>query len=456
MSPPGAGLSSAGRLWEAASAFSRIVAKLVLLATLFGPILPAQDAFPLREVEFEGNQNFAEEDLLAVTGLELGERVRKSDFDLAMRRLSEAGVFESLSYRFGPKADGYKLTVVVQEVPELFPVRLVGFDESEAVLAALLKQSLPLYAGLVPGGGPMVRMIVNTLQVRWREQGGNEEVVADIAPSGDGGFEMVIGPERQTSNIAFTRFHNTGEINALELQRIFNHSAIGEPYSEARFKELLHYNARPVFTERGFMGVAFCPCQAQPDPDTEGLLVDVQVEPGEAYLFGDVIWPEPLPIAPETFRKVNRIGSGQVANMKAAYDTMAGISEGAKRHGYMKAQATFEERVDHDQRRVHLEIEIALGKQYVFSRLIVSGLDILSEPAVRKRWGMNQGDPFDVRYPAYFLDRVKADAMFENLKRTSWNLDVDEVSGRVDVTLVFSGMEETPEARHTGEIASPF
>ena len=456
MRPDGAGLSSGGSLWGAASAVSGIAAKLVLLATVCGPILLAQDAFPLRAVEFEGNRNFAEEDLLAVTGLELGERVRKSDFDLALRRLSDAGVFERLSYRFGPEADGYKLTIVMQEVPELFPVRFAGFEESEAVLAALLKQSLPLYGGLVPGGGPMVRMIVNTLQARWREQGGKEEVVADITPSGDGGFEMVIGPERQTSTIAFTRFHDTGEINALELQRIFNHSAIGEPYSEARLKELLHYNARPVFTERGYMGVAFCPCQAQPDPDTEGLLVDVQVEPGEIYLFGDVIWPEPLPIAPETLRKVNRIGSGQVTNMKAAYDTMAGISEGAKRHGYMKAQATFDERVDHEQRRVHLEIDIALGKQYVFSRLIVSGLDILSEPAVRKRWGMNQGDPFDVRYPAYFLDRVKADAMFENLKRTSWNLDVDEASGRVDVTLVFSGMEDTPESRHTGEVASPF
>ncbi len=432
------------------------VANLMVLASMCAAVLLAQDAFPLREIEFEGNRNFASEDLLAVTGLELGKHVQKKDFDLAMRRLSDAGVFEGLSYRFGPHGDGYKLTIVLQEVVELFPVRFEGFEESEATLSALLKQRLPLYAGLVPGGGPMVRMIVNTLQARWGEQGGQEEIVASILPSGDGGFEMVIAPERQTTTIAFTRFHDTGEINALELQRIFNHSAIGEPYSEARLKELLHYNARPVFTERGYIGVTFCPCKAQPDPDSEGLLVDVRVEPGEVYLFGEVVWPEPLPIAPESLRKVNQIGSGQVANMKAAYDTMAGISEGAKRHGYMKAQATFDESVDHEQRRVHLEIDIALGKQYVFSRLIVSGLDILSEPAVRKRWGMEPGDPFDVRYPAYFLDRVKADAMFENLKRTSWNIDIDEVSGRVDVTLVFSGMADTPEKTHEGEIAPPF
>ena len=313
-----------------------VFAALLLLVSAWSPPLLAEDAFPLRAVEFEGSRNFSEEDLVAVTELELGQSVRKRDFDRAMRRLNEAGVFESMSYRYGPQGDGYKLTIVLRELPELFPVRFDGFDESDEILADLLRDRLPLYAGLVPGGGPMVRMVVNTLQAWWGKRGGEEEVVADIVPSGGGGFEMVIGPERETSNIAFTRFHGTGEINALELQRIFNQSAIGEPYSDARLKELLHYNARPVFTERGYMGVTFCPCEAQSDPDSQGLLLDVQVEPGEVYLFGDVIWPEPMPVAPETLRKVNRIGSGQVANMKAAYETMAGISEGAKRLGYMR------------------------------------------------------------------------------------------------------------------------
>ena len=291
-----------------------------LLAFACVSALFAEDAFPLRGIEFEGSRNFSDEDLAAVTGLELGQPVRKRDFDLAMRRLNEAGVFESMSYRYGPQGDGYKLTIALQELPELFPVRFDGFDAPDETLAGLLRDSLPLYVGLVPGGGPMVRMIVNTLQA-WRgERGGEEDVVANIAPSGDGGFEMVIGPERETSNIAFTRFRGTGQINALELQRIFNQSAIGEPYSDARLKELLHYNARPVFTEQGYMGVTFCPCEIQQDPNSQGLLVDVQVEPGEVYLFGDVIWPEPLPVAPESLRKVNRIGGPPEDQLRERHD----------------------------------------------------------------------------------------------------------------------------------------
>ncbi len=414
-----------------------ILAAVVILA---GDGLSAQPAFPLRAVAFEGNANFSSDDLTAVCGLEIGQAVQKPDFDRALRKLSETGLFESLRYRFEPLDGGYRLTVSVQELAELYPVRFQGLGVPAADLAQFLRGRLPLYAGLVPGGGAVVRMMVNALQVWWREQGGEGEIVADLVPASEGGFDMLVGPQRETSNIAFATFRNTGDVDTLELQRAFNKAAVGEPYSEARLLELLQHNARRLYTERGYMNVQFCPCDARPDPDSAGVLVEIEVQQGEVYRFGDVRWPEPLPIDGDSLAKVNQIGSGQVANMKAAYDTMAAISEGMKRQGYMKAHARFDERIDQAERLVHLDIEIRPGKQYVFSRLAVQGLDILSEPAVRKRWGMQPGQPFDIRYPAYFLDRVKADAMFECLGQTSWSIDVDEAAGRVDVTLVFSGV----------------
>lgn len=414
---------------------------LVLVCGL-AAALAAQTAFPLRTISFEGNANFTSDDLTAVTGLEIGQPVQKSDFDRALRKLNETGLFEALRYRFEPLDGGYRLVVTVQELPELYPVRFEGFDERSTEVATLLGAKLPLYVGLVPAGGPMVRMMVNALQAWWKVQGGEEEIVADLVPTAGGEFEMLVGPERETSNIAFTTFRNTGDVDPLELQRTFNQAAVGETYTEARLLELLHHNARPLFTERGYMNVEFCPCDVSPDPDTAGVLVQVEVRQGEVYLFGELAWPEPLPIDPESLAKVNQIGSGQVVNMRAAYDTMAAIGEGMKRQGYMKAHARFDERIDHDERLVHLDIQISPGQQYLFSRLLVEGLDILSEPAVRKRWGMQPGQAFDVRYPAYFLDRVKADAMFEGLKRTSWSIEIDEDAGRVDVTLFFSGVSE--------------
>ena len=75
---------------------------------------------------------------------------------------------------------------------------------------------------------------------------------------------MLFGPRRETSRIAFVRFSNTGSLSALELQRKFNQAAMGEAYGEARLRELLHHNVRPLYAEAGYMNVKFCPCETRP------------------------------------------------------------------------------------------------------------------------------------------------------------------------------------------------
>ena len=420
---------------------SRLVAKLTLAAVFLVGLGAAEDAFPLRAIEIEGNQHFSSEALVALTRLKLGEPVTKADFNAGLRRLSDAGVFERLEYKFGPLDDGYHVTFVVEEVLELFPVRFDGFEVADEELRELLAENVPLFAEHVPATGSMVAMIGSTLQRWWAEQGNGSKIEGRLVPSGDQQFDMLFGPRRETTNIAFVRFSNSGDISPLELQRKFNQVAMGEAYTDARLKELLHHNVRPLYAELGYMDVKFCPCETEPDPDTEGILVRVVVEQGEVYKVGEVGWPQPMPFDPGLLTKVNRIIAGSTVNMTGAYDTMAAISQGMQRKGYMKAQATIDTDIDHEAKLVNFDIEIMTGSLYTFSRLHVNGLDILSEPAIRKRWGMKVGDAFDIQYPAFFLERIKADAMLENLKTTDWHIDVDETKKTVDVALVFGGNE---------------
>ena len=419
----------------------RHIVLLLLSAVAVAPPVHAEDAFPLRAIEFEGNQHFPNEALVALTGLELGSPVREGDFRTALRHLNNAGVFERLEFKYSPLDGGYRVTFVVEEVLELFPVRFDGFDVPDEEVQQLLAEKVPLFADRLPPTGPMVAMIGNALQNWWKQQGNENKVEGRLVPTGDNEFEMLFGPQQKTMNIAFVRFDNSGDLGALELQRKFNQVAMGETYTEARFKELLHYNVRPLYAEIGYMDVKFCPCETMPDPDTEGLLVQVHVDQGEIYKIGEVAWPQPMPVDPRNLSKVNQIVSGGTVNVTAAYDTMAAITESMKRQGFMKAQATFETDVDHEAKLVDFDIEIMTGPRYSFSRLVVQGLDILSEPAIRKRWGMKVGAPFDIQYPAFFLERVKADAMLENLKTTDWHLNVDEIKNTVEVALVFNGNE---------------
>jgi hypothetical protein len=69
--------------------------------------------------------------------------------------------------------------------------------------------------------------------------------------------------------------------------------------------------------------------------------------------------------------------------------------------------------------------------------LTIQGLDVTTEPAIRKLWSMTEGKPYNAGYPPLFLDRVKEDGYLENLKGSRFTEDVNERAHTVSVTLYF-------------------
>ena len=78
------------------------------------------------------------------------------------------------------------------------------------------------------------------------------------------------------------------------------------------------------------------------------------------------------------------------------------------------------------------------GPQYSMGKLDISGLDIQSEPAIRKVWSLQRGEPFQPDYPESFLSDIRAQGVFENLGKTRAETKIDEKSRTVDVKLYFS------------------
>jgi Outer membrane protein len=94
--------------------------------------------------------------------------------------------------------------------------------------------------------------------------------------------------------------------------------------------------------------------------------------------------------------------------------------------------------IDDQQKTVELTIPVEPGPQYTFGKLTLEGLDIQTEPQVRKLWALKPGKPFDGGYPALFLARLKEDGVFENLGDTKAEIKKDDKTRIVDVTLHFT------------------
>ena len=71
--------------------------------------------------------------------------------------------------------------------------------------------------------------------------------------------------------------------------------------------------------------------------------------------------------------------------------------------------------------------------------LTITGLDLNSEPFIRKMWGLNAGKPYNADYPQHFLDEIKSQGLFDNLKSMRYEEQVDRAKATVGVTLIFVG-----------------
>ena len=95
-------------------------------------------------------------------------------------------------------------------------------------------------------------------------------------------------------------------------------------------------------------------------------------------------------------------------------------------------------------RRSILTVNVNPGPQFTMGKLTIEGLDVETEPHIRKMFGMKRGQPFNVEYPDYFLARLVADQVMDNLGNTRSSITPNPETKTVDVTLMLEG-EKKPE-----------
>ena len=113
----------------------------------------------------------------------------------------------------------------------------------------------------------------------------------------------------------------------------------------------------------------------------------------------------------------------------------------------MQAKTEAVRTVNDAAKTVDLDLRIETGPQFTFRQLNIVGLDIISEPEIRKMWGLKEGKPFNPDYPDHFLERVKEAGIFDGLGETASERKIDPADHAVDVTLTFKGAKVDPEKR---------
>ena len=396
-------------------------------------------AWPIESLSVEGNKNYTAQQILAVTGLKVGQVAGKAEFDAARDRLVATGFFETVGYRFAPSRDskGYAASFQVVEATPLYPVQFEGLPAKPAELSAWLQSKDPLFGPKLPATKEVLdryrRMIQDYLDSKKQE----EKVLAKLTPVGINDFAVVFRTARLLPTIALVKFTGNQVISTTTLQNKTSEVAIGFPYTEGSFRMLLDNAIRPLYDARGRVRVTFPKITTERAIDVNGLVVTVAVDEGPEFKLGEVKFAGNSTSKAAELLKLGKFKTGEAANFEDVAQGVDRIKKRLQRQGYMHVETNIERAINDKTRIVNLTIHIDEGPQYSFGKLTVEGLDLNGEAAVKKLWGLQPGKPFDTEYPDYFLNRVREEGIFENLHKTKAVPKVDDVNHVVDVTLQF-------------------
>ena len=401
--------------------------------------------WPIEKLMVEGNRNYAAGQVLAVAGLKIGQLAGKEEFDAGRDRLVASGAFETVGYKFepGPSGQGYVATFQVTEVEPAYPVRFENLGVPAADLEAMLHAKDPLFSTKkLPSTRPVLDRYVGWLQDYLGSKGNAEKLTARLNPVGTDQFEIVFRPARNYPSVAQVTFEGNKGVDQNTLRNAIAGVAIGQPYTEDRFRELLNTGLRPTYEARGYLRVKFLKVRTEPVKDVEGLHVFVTVDEGDVYQLDKVAIDGPTPVSAPALLKAGEIKTGEVANFDKVNEGLEKMRLVLRRAGFLDAKLTPNRVLDDAKKTVAVGIRIDPGTQFTMGKLTIVGLDINGEFEMKRIWSLKEGRPFNPEYPQAFLNSVREQALFDNLGETKPTVNLNQQDHTADVTLTFGGQKQ--------------
>ncbi len=400
-------------------------------------------AWPIASLKVEGNKIYPADRVLLVAGLKIGQVAGKAEFDAARDKLVASGAFETVGYQFNPSPQGgYNAVFQVTEVEQVFPYHFLDIPAEETALRKYLHQQEPLFDDKIPGTQPVLdRFATHVADYLARGSGKGQAIVAKMAAERVGELAVFIEPSDLPS-VAEVKFTGNKAITTPILQRAISGVGIGAIYTQEHFQQLLDNAIRPIYDAEGRVRVKFPKLETEPAKDVKGLAVKVTVDEGPVYKLRrvDVAGaPDPEALAAEGKFKLK-----ETVNFDEVQISVNRIRDSVRRTGYLDVKVDTERKIDDKNLMVNLVVHLNMGPKYTFGKVEMQGLDLLSEPQIRKMWGIRSGDAFNPEYPDYFLSRIRADGMFDNLGKTKSTTNIDAKTHVVDVTLFFKGDGKGP------------
>ncbi len=402
------------------------------------------ETYVLQSLKAAGLKHYTAQQVLPLLGLRVGQRVRTADIEKARDRLLATGCFEGVGWKYElTPQQAMEITFQVTEPQQFLPWMLDRVPVTRQEFEARVRREFPLMGETLPPSGLLLERLAQQLEKAAAEKGVKEPMAGRVTLVGKDQLTIVFGPKAPPPIIADVRFVNTKALRADYLRKAMVQLAAGTPFFEPNFRFLLENQIRPIYDSVGMLKASWKRITAAPAPGVFGVVVTVEVDEGPVFRL-EKIHVRGTPFSEEEIQEIGQFKAGGTAGMSEIGKGVLRVLDRLKEKGHMKASYKAARRLWEDRQAVELFVDVDPGPVYTMGRLRIQGLDLESEPVIRKLWAIKPGEPYRGGYAAAFVQRVREMDLFDFLSEIKQEERVDEKSRSVDVLLVFVGEKPKP------------
>lgn len=372
----------------------------------------AQISYKLLSIHVKGLQRFTERDVVAASGLRLGQFAGEEEFKQAAQKLGETGLFTQLNYSYKYSTDGCDLELQVTENDHLVPIlfeNFVWFSDDE--LLRLLRDRVPLFEGKVPGAGHLTDQIADALGSILEER----KIAGRVDYLAGGLLDGPIDSYDYKLSMHAIVVRNVDFPGATDAETPLLQAAAkplaGEDYLRTKMRAQEKFNFLPVYQARGYLKAQFADAQAKVAQDGAQTLVDVSfpVTPGKKYKLTEVKFAGNNVFPAEKLRELILLKSGEAANSVELTEDLQQIHKLYGTKGYLFAHVDAVSTMDDVAATVAYQLNVTEADLYRMGGLKIDGIPEENARKMLAQWQMKKGDPYDSSYPQRFFSIMYRD-----------------------------------------------
>lgn len=366
----------------------------------------------LREIKADGLKTFTTDQVIAISGLQIGQQVGRDDLQGAADKLVESGVFAHVKYTFQSRADGLVVTFHLDEadrMPAYFD-NLPWFTDGE--LNEAIRAKIPSYNGTLPGAGALVDQAADAISQFLATHGLQAAVEHTVVanPNGEGTIQEfhIEGSSLSIEKLEFS----DASLNSSKTVQQQLAELKGRPFSRMAIDLFLGEQIRPIYQKQGYLRAKLGPPEIRltGNPNQklpEKIPVFVPVERGAIYKWKGIEWSGNSLLSTITLTSDLGLKPGDVADGMAIEAGLEKIREEYAHVGYLEAKVDPVANYDDQEHTVSYRVRIDEGGSFKFNALTITGLSPGAEKRLRDAWGIPQGELFDKTIFEDFLTKLE-------------------------------------------------